>query len=190
MNPLASMKKKLEPLGVYTLESGSLVDAELEVYASEFTRALEFLAELQRELFIRTAQSYGLDLREQAFGPKRDYLEEDARREMLLYRGAVTVNDFRKADIEKAMIACGLEASLYEPMDGQTLYFNCTGLIDEFHTQEEVEAAAEEFLPAHLAAEFDLRILTWDYIDGLDLTFDGMDTKDLTWDQIDAYQQA
>ena len=51
----------------------------------------------------------------------------------------------------------------------------------------EIKAAAKEFLPCHLEAEFDFRTLDWNRIDSMDKTFDQMDAAEMTWNQIDAY---
>ncbi len=188
MNPLLSMKKKLEPLGVYSLQDGSLVEAELEAFAAELNLLLDAAEELKRELFIRTAEGFGIDLRETAAGPKREYLPLADRRKMLLYRGAVTVNDCRREDIERAMIACGIRSSICEKTGEQSLYFNCIETLNTFSSQEETIAAAEEFLPAHLSAEFDFGRLDWDLIDSMDKSFQELDQADYTWNQIDAYK--
>lgn len=188
MNPYLSIKKKLEPLGVYSLSGGTLVEAELKAYAGELGFLLAAAEELKRELFIRTAESFGLVLREAAAGPERGYLPLEARREMLLYRGAVTVNDNRREDIERAMIACGIRSSISEKTEDQTLYFNCIETLNTFSSQEETEAAAEEFLPTHLSTVFDFGKLDWDFIDAMDKSFQEMDQADYTWNQIDSYQ--
>lgn len=188
MNPFLSMKKKLEPLGVYSLSGGTFVEAELKAYAAEFGLLLAAAEELKRELFIRTAERFGLTLREAAAGPEREYLPLEARREMLLYRGAVTVNDNRREDIERAMIACGIRSSIHEKTEDQSLYFNCIETLNTFNSQEETKAAAEEFLPAHLSTTFDFGRLDWNFIDAMDKSFQEMDQADNTWNQIDLYQ--
>ena len=183
MNPLQSMKKKIAPLGIYNLD-GALLLAELQAYAGELSALAAAWEELKREIFLPTAQSYGLSLREELCGPRREYLDAAARREMLARRFAVTQEDCRREDVERALRACGLEGSLQE-RPGQALYFNCLNTLDEFRTADEARAAAEEFLPAHLTVEFDMRASTWDVMDAWDQDFDTVDAKDLAWQEID-----
>ena len=70
----------------------------------------------------------------------------------------------------------------------QTLYFNCIETLNTFSSQEETEAAAKEFLPAHLSTVFDFGKLDWDFIDAMDKSFQEMDQAGYTWNQIDSYQ--
>ena len=62
-------------------------------------------------------------------------------------------------------------------------------LLNPFTGREAVQKAAQEFLPAHLQAQFDFRDLSWDAIDARGLDFDGMDAAGRTWDQIDQFEE-
>lgn len=114
MNVLDSMTDKLKPIGLYNLNGSSRIDAELAAYAAGMNLVYEGIEELKNEVFIPTAVDYGLNLREQAFGPKKENLPVEDRRSMLLYRGAVTVNDYTRESMERAMIAAGLRTSMSE----------------------------------------------------------------------------
>lgn len=185
MNVLTQLKSRLKPLGLYNLSSESIINAELSAYAV----GLEFLndkfAELERECFISTAQSFGLDLREKLFGYLKSDLDTSERRERLLYKSKITSNDYTKAKIEEAARSCGIEGYIIENNGGYEFDFNCS---DTFSSVEERKSAvdeATEFLPAHLRCNFDFRDLSWDKIDENDYTFNQMDSEDLTWNEID-----
>ena len=185
MRAADSIYAKLRPLGVYSLTGGTLVDAELKAYEAGLDLIYEALELLERENFIATARDEGLALRELAFGPRRDDLPAEARRSMLLYRGAVTVNDFDRESIVHAMHAVGLEVAVSEDVPGKRLYLNCLSVLDANKSRERLTEEAALFLPAHLEAEFDFGYLTWDYIDQTDRSFDGWDALDYTWDTLD-----
>ena len=136
--------------------------------------------------WIALAESYGLESRERMAGALRPELSLAARREMLLYRGAVTSNDFTRESIERALVAAGFRASVTEYGGNQNLYVNCLELLDASITAERAMAAAAEFLPAHLGCDYDFSPLTWTWIEQKEWTFAQMDAKDLSWQQIDA----
>ena len=191
MNIIDSMKQKLSVFSIYDLENeNSLVLAELKAYAKGLECLKESLVELERECFLSTAQSYGLDLRERVFTSKKDDLTFDERREMLKYRYAITSNDFNKNSIEKALIAAGIRCYIIENPGNQSFYINCLERFDTMLSQAESQKLAEKFLPAHLTYEFDFRPLQWVQIEDRDLTFQQMDNADLTWNEIDNYQEA
>lgn len=185
-NPLASMCQKLIPTGLYSCEPGSVVYAELCAYASALDPLCSLLDELQRELFIPTALSFGLEMRERMCGPVLDFLSPNDRRERLLYRGAVTVNDYTPKGIQNALLSLGIRATVCE-MSDQSVYVNVVSC-DRDLTQDQVVQAASEFLPAHCLCSFDFGVLSWLFIDQKDLSFNAMDLCDLSWDQIDAFQ--
>jgi len=185
MNSLGSMLGKLKPIGVYSLNGGTLIDAELAAYAEGLRLVSDKVAELENEVFIQTATDYGLVLREQAIGPKKENLQIEDRRSMLLYRGAVTVNDFTRESMERAMIATGVKTSMSEKIAEKKLYINYIAALGGYQTQAEIIAAASEFLPAHLICEFDFGSLSWDFLDAKENTFDSIDGLNFTWDEID-----
>lgn len=84
MTAYQSMKQKLQPLGLYRLDSGDALDLELTVYGEELDRLYDALDELLREAFIETAESYGLENRERFIGAVHDGETVAKRRERQL----------------------------------------------------------------------------------------------------------
>ena len=75
-------------------------------------------------------------------------------------------------------------------MEDKSVYINVLSTTGERKkSQEEIEAAAAEFLPAHAKWVFDFGVLSWDYIDAKENTFDQMDRADLAWSEIDGYTE-
>lgn len=184
-----NLQSKLRPLNLYSLYGTTLVDAELKSYASGIEILNEALSTMERENFITTAISYGLIEREKILGGVKVDTDIQNRRDMLNYRFAITANDFSKNSIQKDLIACGLNANIVENLDGESIYINCNGVLNDFTTENQAIKSAQEFLPAHLEANFDFRILTWDYIDEQENTFNEMDNANMTWNDIDTYQE-
>ena len=167
MSRLQALRDALRPLGIYKLEKGTLVYAELAAYAAGLDLLEDGLDELEREAFLPTAQGEGISRREEIYGKPKTLLP--------------------LRDLERARVACGLRAQVKENLDGASIYINCFDFLEDFQGQEEIKAAAKEFLPCHLEAEFDFRTLDWNRIDSMDKTFDQMDAAEMTWNQIDAH---
>ena len=181
MSRLQALRDALRPLGIYKLEKGTLVYAELAAYAAGLDLLEDGLDELEREAFLPTAQGEGISRREEIYGKPKTLLPLRERREMLLYRGAINNRNNTREDLERALVACGLRAQVKENLDGASIYINCFDFLEDFQGQEEIKAAAKEFLPCHLEAEFDFRTLDWNRIDSMDKTFDQMEAAEMTW---------
>lgn len=189
MSSLDSMKQKLRPLGFYNLSDGTLINAELSSYAVVFDEISEMLAEIERECFVCTAESYGLSIRERMLGPEQTNKSVEERRNQLLYRSSITANDFTKSSIEKAIATAGLNGSIVEYPTQNSVHINCSGLIDNSLDKDDAQKMVEEFLPAHLNYIFNFSTLQWDTIDANGYTFDEMDDQNLTWNEIDNFDK-
>lgn len=185
MDTLNSIKSKLKPLGLYNLNDTTIINAELSAYAVGLDILNDQFDQIEKECFICTSISYGLDLREKLFGYLKSSLPNEKRRERLLYRKKITSNDYTKLKIEEAAKSCGLEGYIIEKNGTMDFDFNCTNSFLSEQEKQSVLNESKEFLPAHLACSFDFRNLSWDAISKLDKTFNEMDQKDLTWNQID-----
>ncbi len=187
MSSLNSMKQKLRPLGFYDLNDDTIISAELSAYAVVLDEINATLAEIERECFVNTAESYGLGMRERMLGPEQTNKPVDERRNQLLYRSAITANDFTKSSLERALLVAGLDGSIVEYPDQNSVHINCSGLTNGSLDKVAAQKMVEEFLPAHLECVFNFSALQWDSIDALGNTFDEMDARGLTWDEIDNF---
>jgi len=189
MTALESMVSKLKATGIYTLSGGSLVDYELQAYAAGLNMAIDTLAQLEDESFIATAADYGISNRETQFQVGA-YGGSEERRAALLKRGAITPNDFTKADMERVLTIAGLNAEICENTAAKKLYVNCLSETADNVAMQSALRIAKLFLPAHLNAELDFRSISWNNIDQLDECFDTKDSFGYTWDAIDCYGNA
>lgn len=154
MSRLQAMREALRPLGIYRLEEGSLICAELAAYAAGLDLLEEGLEELEREAFIQTAEDYGVSNREMIYSKPKTLRPLQERREMLLYRGGINNQNNTREDLERALVACGLRAAVTEQLDGASIRIDCLGVLDDFADQAQIQTAAAEFLPCHLEAVF------------------------------------
>lgn len=187
MSSLNSMKQKLLPLGFYNLNDDTLISAEISAYAVALDEISATLAEIERECFVNTAESYGLGMRERMLGPEQTNKSIEERRNQLLYRSAITANDFTKSGFEKALLAAGLDGFIVEYPAQNSVHINCSGLVNDSLDKAAAQKMVEEFLPAHLECIFNFSTLQWDSIDAKEYTFDEMDARNLTWDEIDNF---
>ena len=185
-----SIKRVLSPLGLYDLSENSLISKELNVYATEIDRASEFLENLLKEYFINTAEDYGLTFREKLFGSVKGDLDIQSRRRILLNRCSLKSYEFNRESVEKSLITAGIDGYIVEDPQNNFLHINCLNRFDTTITEEMAKSIVLKFIPAHLSTDFDFRVLTWNYIDDLEKTFQSMDDNDFTWDQIDSYEAA
>ena len=107
MSRLQALRDALRLLGIYKLEKGTLVYAELAAYAAGLDLLENGLDELEREAFLPTAQGEGISRREEIYGKPKTLLPLRERREMLLYRGAINNRNNTREDLERALVACG-----------------------------------------------------------------------------------
>lgn len=189
MNPLDSMRKQMSATGLYALSGTTLVDAELRAYAAGLAAAAAAVEELQREMFVQTAESYGLALRERLFALPAQ--EDTARRRAALAAlGAVTPRGFTRKAIEETLCGVGILCELCENTQDRLVYLNMLSEGDAQQARTQKAEAAGKFLPANLGAELDFRSISWNNIDQTGGTFDELDAKGLSWDSIDEYENA
>ncbi|WP_283610841.1 hypothetical protein [Faecalispora anaeroviscerum] len=179
-----SIREKLLPLRLYRMDGSSRVEAELSAVAEGLDLVYQALENLTQEAFVPTAQGVGLAMLERTFGSERTDLPLELRREMLLYRGAVTVNDNTKQSVERALLSVGLRAQLWESPREQKLYVICYEVLDQKMTRYRLKESALRFLPAHLEIIFDFGKVTWDYLHKTEKTFLKLAELEYTWEQI------
>ena len=101
MDSYTSMKTKLNATGFYTVQEGTALNRELIAYSQGLSLLFDELKEMLRELFIHTAQTYGIENRERFVGKTHDEYTLEKRREMLIITESnigtgCTLNDFTK----------------------------------------------------------------------------------------------
>lgn len=102
------MSQKLSPLGIYDTENSTVLKAELKAYAEGLDTLFDTLSVLERELFIPTAESFGLSSRERFTGREKPGLTTEQRREELLYNERNVTGEITDSAFEAFLERIGL----------------------------------------------------------------------------------
>lgn len=153
MDSYTSMKTKLNATGFYTVQEGTALSRELIAYSRGLSLLFNELKEMLRELFIHTAQTYGIENRERFVGKTRDEYTLEKRREMLIITESnigtgCTLNDFTKM-----LNGYGLEN--FEFIENPTA-FKLTIVIHDTLTDAQknlVKQKVAQDFPLHLSVE-------------------------------------
>ncbi len=186
---LDSMIKKLSPLQVYDLTEGSIVYGELSAFSVALEMQREMIAELLREGFIATAETFGIEAEEKLSGAVRDDLPLEKRRRMLMERRSFSVNDFTLSGLEKMLTFMGVEVEVQEYPQMQRI---CLDLRNKDYDDAEkawITYQAQELLPAHLEHDLVFSGFSWADSDDNGFSFGYMDSKGYTWLYIDGFVQ-
>lgn len=183
MNALTSMKQKLGPLGLYRL-SRSHIEDELYVYAAEFDRLRAETDRMLREMFLITAQEEGLSEWERLFSRPRTELSVQVRREMLMKRFDLGLSDFTLEGLRTALDSYHLSYTICEYPSLNKLIVLAWG---DYSESEErwITEEAEKFVPLHLEFQLAFNSLSWDEIDGRDLSYAAFDDENRSWETLD-----
>lgn len=189
MGTLASLMDTMNALSIYDVKESTLIYAELVALAEGLDIVNNKLQELERESFVGTSESYGIDFRERVLGALRSNLSLERRREMLIYQMGLTSNDYTRESMERALVVCGIESSVVEYPKENKLYINVIEILDNGFTEEQIKTSAQKFLPLHLDLEFDFRNFSWSLMEEKGNTFLEIDNKQMTWEEIDKYEE-
>ena len=150
MDSFTSMKKKLLPLGIFTIEENSNTELELKAYAEGLDILFEKLDELLREYFILTAETYGLTQREIFLGKERGAYSVEHRRNMLVAYEQLVEGRCTPQAFETVLESYGLtDFEIVEDYYGQKVKINVRdNLTDAIRTMVEERVLLD--FPAHL----------------------------------------
>lgn len=182
-----TLRSLLEPLGLYRLGTGGLVDAELAAYDAALGLLEKRLDALWRDVFLQTADRESLRLFEALVGlaERPEALAED-RRERVLYRLSTSPLDFTLTGMERSVRGAGMDAHITENYPAESLTIRAEGLEDSLTDLDAVKQSVSRMLPAHLGAEYDIGHMTWDMFDAAGPDWDsGWDSADFTWNSFD-----
>lgn len=185
MRSLESMINKLSPLGVYNLNKGSIVYAELAAFAVGLDSLRDTLDTLLKEAFIETAEDFGIDNTERLVGNVREDLPLEKRREMLTERLSFGAGDFTLKGFERLMKLMGVEGRVEEYPKEQRLVLNLTEDVYSLPEREWILSQAKVLLPAHLNWDVVFWGFDWSESDAHNNTFLSIDSKGYTWEKID-----
>lgn len=131
MNSFESMSKKLAKTGLYNTSEGNLVYAELMAYAEGLDIYYNALDELLRECFVPTAESWGLETREELIRKCSIDNSIEGRRKSIIAALSICNTDFTKDGFMKCLDIFGIEGTVTEDFKNNKLIFDCTTSIPQ-----------------------------------------------------------
>lgn len=147
MSEFEIMKKRLEDTGLYDIEPGGIVYAELKAYAAGLDLLFDEAEELIRECFIPTAESYGLELREELLQRVNLLNTLEGRRNALINAFSLSSGDFTAEGMEKVAASFNARGYFSYDMTQHKLTFHC---LDSVSAENRLlmKAQMERFIPA------------------------------------------
>ncbi len=189
MSHMGNMTARLKPLGLYSLESSTVVYKELLCYAQQLETVADEIGNLLKEAVVTSAEAYGIEMWEQLWGVKRSDMDIAKRRQAISERLALTGRSCTIADAKNFFLSLGAKAEFSEDYIKNRLYIHITnGSEISMNFRKYISAQALEFLPAHLAVFLDYRQGNWNTLDKRNNTFNTYDAMNYTWDSLEHYE--
>ena len=180
-----TMRSLLRSTGIYSLEEGGLVEAELLSYAAVLEDLECLLTDTAREAIPLTAQNSGLVAYEELLGQDPADLSVQKRRDMIVYALSMQPKDFDKQGILRALRSLGIETEILEQPLEERITVKITEFSGNIHDYDKLREDARGILPAHLEIIFEMSSFTWDEFDAKDLTWDEFEANSFTWDEFE-----
>ncbi len=149
MTAYESIKDKLSPLTIYSIQPDGLMEAELRAYAAGLQELYDAVDNMLREMFIQTAENEGLtnpELMASLYTGGNNIAE---RRERLLKRLSVKPTDIGTDGLKNAVASLGIECNISDSPNVSWVNIDVLTPVDE-SKRESVAAEIEKFVPCHL----------------------------------------
>lgn len=177
----------LLPLGVYDLSEGTVNREELACYGRKLDFGQAHLESSEREMYLDTAVSFGLERVEELI-PYRPVSEtEELRRQALAALLRIGGDSFTLAAVNDTLSGCGVNAKAREtgiPNCVQVWFPDTAGIPEGF---EQMQYIMEEILPCHLGIEYVFWYLTWAEARDKFSVWGEVADLGLTWEQLRSY---
>ena len=178
----------LRPLGVYDLIAGTVHRGELAAYGAGLDAVGGLLEELFREMFLTTAEEYGLERVEELlpYRPLSGSVEERRRALAALLRiggGSATLRS-----VNDTLSGCGINALASEgahPGCVEVGFPNVEGIPENF---EGLRTIIEEILPCHLDISYVFWFATWGEVAGKAATWGAAEKTGKSWYELSVWR--
>ena len=185
--PKSQMYRDMAALGLYDLAGDTLVKYEMQAYMTGVGIVEEALDLAGGDCLPQTCSEERLRLWEDILElPLRPRATLEERRATVAALLALSPGDCTPAGMEKCLDAAGITAASVaeDPLAG-TLLIEVASFDPSYDSVYDCMDRAREFLPAHMAVEFEFGGPDWTTWDAQDLTWAQLDAQDLTWQQRD-----
>lgn len=181
-----NMKSILSGLQIYDLSPKSYITHELTAYSAGFECVEKQLESIWREMFVMTAEGYGLDRWENIiFGSTNEMLDVSDRRKMILSALNVDGDWFTPKLMAGALGAAGIDAELEDVPSEERIVVKATEYRGQSLEYEAINKQLGTILSAHLDFTLDMGVFSWGIFDRLDFTFEEWDELDMTFSEIE-----
>lgn len=142
---LQSIKEKLLPLSINI--SNDTITFEIMTYASELQKIYDELDKIENEMFISTANDYGLIQRENILDMTLTETDITKRQKSLLFREMLISNPQNKTNTIKALSAYGIECTIIENFNDNIITVQVTNTDSLTNTQKYYTDKIKNTLP-------------------------------------------
>ena len=179
------LRDLLRPLGIYDLEA-PFNGGELDVQGGALDGVLERLEEVEREVCLDTAESWGLENAASLFTrrPVAGQPRQLAAALAALLR--IGGDSFTLDAINDTITGCGIPALVRETGKGRVSvsFPGAAGVPQGF---DGLKRIIEDILPAHLGVEYDFWFLTWAELEDNFPSWRSIEELELSWAQLETY---
>lgn len=140
MSEFEVMSCRLQETGLYDIQEGTIVYAELKAYAAGLDMYFDILKEIADEHLVASANSYGLTMYSNIISAPNIDNTTDGIRESILSAMSVGYSDRRLSDYEKLLGIYNIHGTLSE--ENGNIIIHCT---------ESPDSATKAFIEAHIA---------------------------------------
>lgn len=188
MSVLTNLRQALGALKLYRLTEDSWTDRELQAYAAGFAPVEEALDRLERNAFLdRCDEDVLARWEDLLLLPAREGLAVDNRRRMVERMLAVTPADQNRSGLLRCLEAVGLDGQLQEGGPLEALIIHSATVLGSYEDLDSLKRTVYGMLPAHLEAQFDIGLLTWQLWEEMGLGWTEWNQADFTWQWFDLY---
>lgn len=177
------LRELLAPLRIYDLKA-SINGGELDAQGAALDGVAESLEEIQREMSLTTAESWGLERIARLFvrRPVADQPRALAAALAALLR--IGGDSFTLEAMNDILAGCGVAARVEEAGVGTvTVSFpGVTGIPPGF---QEMKKIIEDILPAHLDIQYWFSYLTWEELERKFTSWQAIEDQGLTWEELE-----
>lgn len=146
MSEFEIMKEILEKTGLYQVEEGNVLYAELMAYAEGLDIFFNELNTLTSECFAATASSYGLSVRENMLRRLNFNSSISGRRQRLLKALSIGSGDYDYAGMEKVRDSFNITGSFNFSQSNMKITFECPEFMSQAR-RGELENNMKELMP-------------------------------------------
>ena len=158
------LRELLKPLGIYRTEGG-VSGGEISALGRGLDGVHEVLSELEHELFLTTAESYGLTNYEKLLPLKPAYRSIGERRNALVGLLRMDGASFTLDAINATLLRLRHSRrgrGVRKALDRNRELPGTRGIPESF---EQLRAAIEQIIPCHLEIEYFFVYTQWDYLE-------------------------